>query len=176
SELRGGTPSYMAPEQAEGEITIASDVYGLGGILYTLLTGCPPFSGRSAAEVLHRVSRDPPRRPREHNPQVDRDLETICRKCLEKERTRRYASARDLADDLNRWLDGKPILARPTSAAERLAKWARRRPAIATLTAAVVLVSILGIAGITWQWRLAVAAGERERDAKLVAQRHEAEA
>ena len=170
-QVKGGTPSYMAPEHIRGETTLASDVYGLGAILYALLTGSPPFAGSSAAAVLQEVCQDPVRRPRERNPQVDRDLETICLKCLEKEPEKRYASARDLAEELNRWLRGEPILTRPASRAERLVKWARRRPAIAAMTVVLGLVSLLGMAGITWAWGQAVAARAGLQAALTAAQR-----
>ncbi len=174
-----GTPSYMAPEQAQGHraaITTATDVYGLGTILYALLTGHPPFHSGSGLQTLRLVLEQEPIRPRAVDPGIDGDLETICLKCLEKDAKQRYGSARELADDLNRWLSGTPILARSVSTGERLVKWARHRPGIATLIATVLLVSIAGISGITWQWRQAVGARKSLRAALFVAKRNEDEA
>jgi len=174
-----GTPSYMAPEQAQGRreaITTVTDVYGLGTILYVLLTRQPPFQAGSGLQTLRLVIEQDPRRPRAVNPRVDGDLETICLKCLEKDPKKRYASAHELADDLNRWQSGTPILARPVSTGERMVKWAQRRPAIAALAATVVLVLIAGITGITWQWRQAVDARKGLRAALFVAERQENEA
>jgi WD40 repeat protein/tRNA A-37 threonylcarbamoyl transferase component Bud32 len=157
-----GTPGYMAPEQALGRskaVTTSSDVYGLGTILYVLLTRRPPFEGDSVLETLEMVKRQPPKPPHVGAPSpVDADLELICLKCLEKEPKLRYASAAELADDLDRWLDHRPILARPVSRAERLRLWARRHPAIAALASAVLVTTLGGMTGITWQWRQAVAA------------------
>jgi WD40 repeat protein len=156
-----GTPPYMSPEQAEGRLGAigpASDVYGLGATLYTLLVSRPPFQGQTVIETLRQIPEVEPVPPRRLVPTAPRDLETICLKCLEKDPKDRYASARDLAEDLNRWLEGESIQARPTPAAERLVKWARRRPVIAALTAAIAVVSILGMAGVTWGWHQAVVA------------------
>jgi len=153
-----GSPSYMSPEQAgawRGKVGVRSDVYSLGAILYHLLTGRPPFAADTVAKTLHQVQNDEPPSPRLLNPAVPRDLETICLKCLEKEPDRRYARAQELADELGRFLDRKPILARPASRLEKVWRWCRRNPVIATLAAAAALISILGFAGVTWEGRQA---------------------
>jgi WD40 repeat protein len=145
-----GTPSYMAPEQASGggsAITTATDVHGLGAILYALLTGRPPYAGPSVLETLEQVKEREPDSPRQLNPKVDLDLETICLTCLAKEPRRRYASALALAADLESWLGHRPIAARPASTREWLTKWVRRRPAAAAfacLGAAAVLAALTG--------------------------------
>jgi serine/threonine-protein kinase len=153
SGTRLGTPSYMAPEQALGRTSAigpAVDVYALGAILYECLTGQPPFQGESAVETERRVIADEPVPPRRRNPTIPRDLETICLKCLEKNPSRRYASAQDLADDLHRFLDGKPVLARPVGIIERTVKWARRRPATAILLAALVVLLAVSLGIFLW--------------------------
>ena len=137
-----GSPPYMAPEQASGrssEVTTATDVYGLGSILYAILTGRPPFQGLSQLDVLEKVRHREPDRPRSIDRRADAELETICLKCLEKEPARRYAGAEALAEDLERWLDGRPILAQRAGPIRRAAKWSRRRPATALLSAALAL-------------------------------------
>ena len=154
-----GTPAYMAPEQALGrnsEVTTASDVYGLGGILYAAITGRDPFQGDSLIETLHKVRASAPDKPTTINKKIPRDLEVICLKCLEKDQKRRYASAQEVADDLHRWLSGEPIVARPVNAAARSWMWCKRRPALAALGGALALAIIAGVIGVAWQWRAAV--------------------
>src|SRR5215470_12859486 len=139
-----GTPSYMAPEQARGQkgLSTAVDVYGLGAVLYECLTGRPPFRAETPVETVLRVLDQDPQRPRAIDPTVDPDLETICLKCLDKEPERRYSSAAELAEDLERWLNGEPIRARPSTAWERTVKWVKRRPAIAGLAAVSMIAAI----------------------------------
>jgi hypothetical protein len=165
-----GTPSYMAPEQAAGktgEIGPAADVYALGAILYELLTGRPPFKGATRRETLDQVLSRAPVPPRRAQPTVPRDVETICLKCLRKEAAGRYASAEALADDLRRFRECKPILARPTGRLEKVAKWARRNPVGAALL--VVLVVATGVSvgfGVSAAYQAEVARGKTAEAAK----------
>lgn len=150
-----GTPSYMAPEQASGhsEISPAVDVYALGAILYFAVTGRPPFQSAVPLDTLRMVLDRDPVAPSRLTAGVDPDLETICLKCLEKEPQHRYGTAGELAADLRRYLAGKPIQARPLSPAGRLWRWCQRQPALAALSAALVLVTLTTLAGMAWEWR-----------------------
>src|SRR5262249_20126859 len=123
-----------------------------GAILYEALTGRPPLQGASVLDTLEQVRTQEPVPPRQLQPRVPRDLETVCLKCLEKDPRRRYGSAAALADDMQRLLGGRPVLARPVAAGERLVKWPRRHPTVAGLTALLVLVTVVGFALVAWQW------------------------
>ena len=181
-----GTPNYMAPEQARGTGAVigpATDVYALGAILYELLTGRPPFQGLSPMETAMQVIVQEPVSPRRLLPTVPRDLETISLKCLQKDPHRRYESAAALAADLRRYLDGQPIQARPIGPLERLGKWARRKPGVAGLTAALVFLAAASIAGLSWlywdahtQRHQALAAREEARAAEARAKEAETRA
>jgi TolB-like protein/Tfp pilus assembly protein PilF len=151
-----GTPSYMAPEQAvanNAQLTSATDVYGLGAVFYHLLTGHPPFAGGTTYETIKLLLETEPRQPRLLNPKVDRDVSTICLKCLEKDPKRRYPSALALAEDLERWLKHEPIQARHTGVIARGKKWVQRNPTSALLTAS--LIALAAAAGwIIWKSEL----------------------
>jgi serine/threonine protein kinase/tetratricopeptide (TPR) repeat protein len=151
-----GTPSYMASEQADDQtdrITNATDVYGLGAVLYHLLTGHPPFAGGTTYQTIRLLLETEPRQPRLWNPKLDRDLSTICLKCLEKDPQRRYPTALALAEDLERWLKHEPIQARHTRPLARGRKWVRRNPAVAGLLASLVaLATAIGV--IVWKSEL----------------------
>jgi WD40 repeat protein/tRNA A-37 threonylcarbamoyl transferase component Bud32 len=150
-----GTPGYMAPEQARGNRALvgpATDIYALGVVLYQLLTGQLPFQGDSTLEVLRAVTNDEPVRPRRLQPRLPRDLEAITLLCLEKEPARRYSSALALAEDLQRFREGRQVVARPVGAVARLVRASRRRPLV-TLLLALLTVSLFGgLSGVTWKW------------------------
>src|SRR5947208_3732297 len=148
-----GTPSYMAPEQASGrneQLTSATDVYGLGAVFYQLLTGHPPFAGGTTYETVLLVLEAEPRQPRFWNQKIDRELSTICLKCLEKDQTRRYSSALALAEDLEHWLKHEPIRAKRAGFFTHSRKWVRRNPSTSVLvTLSVALAAGLGV--MTWK-------------------------
>jgi eukaryotic-like serine/threonine-protein kinase len=163
-----GTPSYMSPEQATGkshEIGPATDIYALGAILYELLTGRPPFRAATSLDTVLQVAAEEPVPPTRLQPRIPGDIETICLKCLQKEPRSRYESALALAEDLERFQQGQPILARPISSAERLVRWGRRNPTIAALAGAVGLLLILAAIGSS----VAALWLKRERDDAVAA-------
>jgi WD40 repeat protein/HEAT repeat protein len=163
-----GTPGYMPPEQARGEkrVTTSADVYSLGAILYEVLTGRPPFAESTALDTVLAVLEQNPAHPRSVNSAADRDLSVIALKCLQKDPGKRYASAAALADDLDRWANGEPILARPTPAWEKAWRWAKRRPAAAALLVTATLAAAGGVAGLLISNRM-ISAKQHETDVAL---------
>ncbi len=162
-----GTPSYMSPEQAagnRGSISVATDVYGLGAILYAMITGSAPFSEGSVVSTLDAVRNQPPVSPRKRNAGIPYDLELICLKCLEKRTEDRYSTAEALADDLNRWVAGEPVSVRAPGTVERIAKWARRKPTLAAAWSLGLLSLSFGGLGsaAAWNWRAASVARDFE--------------
>lgn len=175
SELTGtgqilGTPSYMPPEQAEGDnaaVGALSDVYSLGAILYRTLTGRPPFQSSSPMETILQLLHQDPVSPRQLNSSIPIELETVCLKCLQKDPAKRYSSARELAEDLQRWMQGDPILARPISAVSKAVRWTRKHPAICG-SVLVVIASIAAIVGVLAKSNQSLAI---ERDIAIKAQK-----
>jgi ABC-type phosphate/phosphonate transport system substrate-binding protein len=150
-----GTPSYMSPEQAAGASTSqASDIYGLGAVMYVLLTGRPPFTGATPLDTIKQVVEQPPLRPRTLNPLVHRDLGTICLKCLEKNPLHRYVSAEALAEDLQRWLAKRPIKARPVGPMRRTGQWIRRNPVGVALMVSLFIGLTVSLALLRWVYHL----------------------
>ena len=167
SDEVSGTPSYMAPEQAHARsqtIGTCTDIYGLGAILYEMLTGEPPFLGATPQETLASVVVGNPIPPRKHNAEIPADLEAICLKCLSKEPGGRYARARQLADDLSRFLEGRPVSARPLNVAQRVVRYARRDPKLTGLVAMLFFSLLLGFGVSAVQWRRAESNAEASRD------------
>ncbi|HJU26590.1 MAG TPA: serine/threonine-protein kinase, partial [Rhodanobacteraceae bacterium] len=153
-----GTPAYMAPEQAQvraSKLTRSTDIWGLGAILYELLTGEPPFRGESAQDTVKLVLEGQVRTPRRLQSDLPLDLEAIVLRCLSRDPHERYPSARALADDLARFVEGRPVQARPLNAPQRLARWAKREPKLATTIVCAVVALIAGLLTTSWQWQRA---------------------
>ena len=158
NERVAGTPSYMAPEQAQVQgraLSAATDVYGLGAVLYELLTGVPPFLAADPHATLQRVLDGPLQSPRQRLPTLPRDLEAIVLRCLARDPQARYPSAGALADDLGHFLGGRPVRARPLNDVQRLARFVRREPRLALAVLVAMLALLAGVAAISWQWRAA---------------------
>ncbi len=163
-----GTPAYMSPEQASCRRELfgtPTDVYGLGTVLYQLLTGIPPFRGETVLETVRAVAERDPTAPCDIDPDVPRDLESICLKCLEKDPARRYPTARELQADVNRFLDGRPVLARPVTRWNRTVRWVKRNPIVAGLGGAAALFLVAALVATTVGWRSTRSALDRERAA-----------
>lgn len=173
-----GTPAYMSPEQAAGEghrVDRRSDIYALGIVLYELLVGELPFRGSKVA-VMHQVLHDEPRMPRRVNEKIPRDLESICLKAIAKSRSGRYPNAREMADDLRRWLNGEPVLARPVGAVEKFGRWCRRKPAAAGLMFVSCLAACLLFVGILWHNSRLGAALQLAEDRRIDSEQQRTEA
>lgn len=155
-----GTPAYMSPEQIKdaSTVTTATDIWSIGTILYRMLTGRPPFQAAGVMETLRQVTEHQPVAPREINPQLDRDIDTICMKCLQKDVDQRYASVADLQEDLRRYLAGHAIVARPVSRAEHVVRWCRRNPLAAAMILLAVAGSAAAVTGLAIGYRTASAA------------------
>ncbi len=168
-----GTPGYLAPEQSRDaqSATPSSDTYSLGAILYETLTGQPPFHAATVVDTLIRVRFEAPLAPSRLRSEVPRDLETICLKCLEKDPGKRYESAQDLADDLGRYLRGEPIIARPISAVGRAVRWCRRKPLVASMLAAFLVVLVTGTTvSLLFAFKAALRAEQAETSATVANQ------
>lgn len=162
-----GTPGFMSPEQAKGnsrKVTTATDIYGLGAVMYVLLTGRVPFEGHSPSDVLLKIQSESPIKPAQVVSSIHPDLETICLHCLEKQEHQRYDSARELADELGRFLKGEPIRARPVSLIQRCVRWQQRNPLVASLAFLTTVLLVAGIVGVTWQRNKAINANEELTD------------
>ena len=171
-----GTPSFMPPEQAQGkneQVGPLADVYSLGATLYCLVTGRPPFHSANVVETLKQVVEREPAAPHLLNPAVDRDLDTICLKCLQKRPEKRYASATALAEDLHRYLDHRSILARPVGDVEKLTRWCRRNPLEAATLTGIVAISVLAFVLISWNYLRAEDARKEEATQRQEAQTRE---
>ena len=170
-----GTLHYMPPERMDGRSDARTDVYGLGAALYELVALRPPYRSPSRAKLIEQILYAPPPSLRKHDPDIPRDLETVVGKALAKDPAERYASARQMADDLRLFLSDRSIRSRRPTAFERLWRWRRRNPALAAITAALVVVFALGFAGVTWKWRDAERARRSEQAARNDADRRAAE-
>lgn len=162
-----GTPAYMAPEQAQvraHKLTAATDIWGLGAILYELLTGRPPFRAETARDTVNLVLQGQVRAPRRWEPSLPLDLQAIVLRCLNRDPAERYPSARALADDLSRFVEGRPVQARPLNAPQKVWRWARREPKLATAAGCAVAALVIGLVAATTQWRRAEASADTARE------------